>query len=93
MVEQASVAGDGVLRVVPTPSWLRRQPRRSSDGGLAFYEMWKNGRPVTMVIEDASGADYIRIADGDQGRGSPSPRPGACPPGGTPLAGKRSTAH
>jgi hypothetical protein len=37
---------------------------------LAFYQMWKNhqnGRPVAMVLEDGSGADYIRIADGDLG--------------------------
>jgi hypothetical protein len=71
MVAQASVAGDGVLRVVPTPSWLRAGSRDSHlMAALAFYEMWKNhqnGRPVTMVMEDASGADYIRIADGDQG--------------------------
>jgi hypothetical protein len=37
---------------------------------LAFYQMWKNhqnGRPVTMVMTDDQGADYIRIADGDRG--------------------------
>jgi hypothetical protein len=71
MVDSATVAGDGVLRVVPTPSWLRAGSRDSHVmAALAFYQMWKNhqnGRPVAMVMEDATGADYIRIADGSQG--------------------------
>ncbi len=71
MVEQANVTGDGVLRVEPTPSWLRAGSRDSHlMAALAFYQMWKNhqnGRPVAMVLEDGSGADYIRIADGDLG--------------------------
>jgi hypothetical protein len=71
MVEKASVASDGALHVVPTPAWLRAGSRDSHlMAALAFYEMWKNhqnGRPVTMVMEDAGGADYIRIADGGAG--------------------------
>ena len=59
---------------MPTPSWLRAGSRDSHlMAALAFYQMWKNhqnGRPVTMVLEDADGADYIRIA-------RRRPRPGA----------------
>jgi hypothetical protein len=37
---------------------------------LAFYELWKNhqdGRPVSLVMTDERGEEYIRIADGDLG--------------------------
>jgi uncharacterized protein YgiM (DUF1202 family) len=71
MVEQAAAVGDGVLQVTPTPAWLRAASRDSHlMAALAFYQMWKNhqnGRPVTMVMTDDQGADYIRIADGDRG--------------------------
>jgi uncharacterized protein YgiM (DUF1202 family) len=71
MVEQAVAVGDGVLQVTPTPAWLRAASRDSHlMAALAFYQMWKNhqnGRPVTMVMTDDQGADYIRIADGDRG--------------------------
>jgi hypothetical protein len=71
MVEQAAAGGDGVLQVTPTASWLRAASRDSHlMAALAFYQMWKNhqnGRPVTLVMTDDQGADYIRIADGDRG--------------------------
>jgi uncharacterized protein YgiM (DUF1202 family) len=71
MVEQAAAVGDGVLQVTPTPAWLRAASRDSHlMAALAFYQMWKNhqnGRPVTMVMTDDQGADYIRIADGERG--------------------------
>ena len=71
MVEQAAAIGDGVLQVTPTPAWLRGASRDSHlMAALAFYQMWKNhqnGRPVTMVMTDDRGEDYIRIADGDRG--------------------------
>ena len=71
MVEQAAAVGDGVLQVTPTAAWLRAASRDSHlMAALAFYQMWKNhqnGRPVTMVMTDDQGADYIRIADGDRG--------------------------
>jgi hypothetical protein len=60
-----------VLRVTPTAAWLRGASRDSHlMAALAFYEMWKNhqnGRPVTMLMQDDRGEDYIRIADGDRG--------------------------
>jgi hypothetical protein len=71
MVEEAVPISDGVLRVTPTPAWLRGASRDSHlMAALAFYEMWKNhqnGRPVTLVMPDDRGEDYIRIADGDRG--------------------------
>jgi Bacterial SH3 domain len=71
MVDEARVGDDGALHVVPTPAWLRAGSRDSHlMAAMAFYEMWKNhqnGRPVTMVMEDAGGTDYIRIADSEQG--------------------------
>jgi hypothetical protein len=71
MVEQAAAVGDGVLEVTPTPAWLRGASRDSHlMAALAFYQMWKNhqnGRPVTMVMTDDRGQDYIRIADGERG--------------------------
>ena len=45
------------------PAWLIM-------GALAFYGLWKNyqnGRPVTLVMTDEQGRDYIRIADSDLG--------------------------
>ena len=71
MVQEAVPVGDGVLRVTPTAAWLRAASRESHlMAALAFYQMWKNhqnGRPVTMVMPDDRGEDYIQIADGDRG--------------------------
>jgi hypothetical protein len=70
-VEDATQVAEGVLQVRPTAAWLRSGGRDAHImGALAFYELWKNyqdGRPVTLVMTDEQGADYIRIADGDLG--------------------------
>jgi uncharacterized protein YgiM (DUF1202 family) len=71
MVEEAAPVADGVLQVRPTAAWLRSGGRDAHImGALAFYQLWKNyqdGRPVTLVMTDEQGAEYIRIADGDLG--------------------------
>jgi hypothetical protein len=71
MVEEAAPVADGVLQVRPTAAWLRSGGRDAHMmGALAFYQLWKNyqdGRPVTLVMTDEQGAEYIRIADGDLG--------------------------
>jgi hypothetical protein len=71
MVEEAAPVADGVLQVQPTAAWLRSGGRDAHImGALAFYQLWKNyqdGRPVTLVMTDEQGQDYIRIADGDLG--------------------------
>jgi uncharacterized protein YgiM (DUF1202 family) len=71
MVEDASPVAEGVLQVRPTAAWLRSAGRDAHMmAALAFYEMWKNyqnGRPVTLVMTDEQGKDYIRIADSDLG--------------------------
>jgi uncharacterized protein YgiM (DUF1202 family) len=71
MVEEATPVADGVLQVRPTAAWLRSSGRDAHMmGALAFYQLWKNyqdGRPVTLVMTDEQGAEYIRIADGDLG--------------------------
>ena len=71
MVEDASPVAEGVLQVQPTAAWLRSGGRDAHMmGALAFYELWKNyqdGRPVTLVMTDEQGREYIRIADGDLG--------------------------
>jgi uncharacterized protein YgiM (DUF1202 family) len=70
-VEEAGQVAEGVLQVRPTAAWLRSGSRDAHlMGALAFYELWKsyqNGRPVSLVMTDERGADYIRIADGDLG--------------------------
>jgi len=71
MVEEAAPMADGVLQVRPTSAWLRSAGRDAHlMGALAFYQLWKNyqdGRPVTLVMTDEQGEEYIRIADGDLG--------------------------
>jgi uncharacterized protein YgiM (DUF1202 family) len=71
MVEEAAPVADGVLQVRPTAAWLRSGGRDAHMmGALAFYQLWKNyqdGRPVTLVMTDERGQEYIRIADGDLG--------------------------
>ena len=71
MVEDAVPLDQGVLQVTPTASWLRGGSRDSHlMAALAFYQMWKNhqdGRPVTLVMPDDQGQEYIRIADGARG--------------------------
>lgn len=71
MVEDAAPVADGVLQVRPTAAWLRSAGRDAHMmGALAFYQLWKNyqdGRPVTLVMTDERGEEYIRIADGDLG--------------------------
>ncbi len=70
-VEDATPVAEGVLQVRPTAAWLRSAGRDAHMmGALAFYQLWKNyqdGRPVTLVMTDEQGAEYIRIADGDLG--------------------------
>ena len=71
MVEDATPVAEGVLQVRPTAAWLRSGGRDAHImGALAFYELWKNyqnGRPVTLVMLDEQGREYIRIADSDLG--------------------------
>jgi hypothetical protein len=71
MVEETAPVADGVLQVRPTAAWLRSGGRDAHlMGALAFYQLWKNyqdGRPVTLVMTDEQGAEYIRIVDGDLG--------------------------
>ena len=71
LVEDAAPVADGVLQVRPTAAWLRSGGRDGHVmGALAFYQLWKNyqdGRPVTLVMTDEQGQEYIRVADGDLG--------------------------
>jgi Bacterial SH3 domain len=71
MVEEAAPGADGVLQVRPTAAWLRSAGRDAHMlGALAFYQLWRHyqdGRPVTLIMTDAQGPEYIRIADGDLG--------------------------
>lgn len=71
LVEDAVPVEEGVLQVTPTADWLRGGSRDSHImAALAFYQMWKNyqdGRPVTLVMPDDQGQEYIRIADGSRG--------------------------
>lgn len=71
LVEDAAPVAEGVLQVQPTAAWLRSSGRDAHMmAALAFYQLWKNhqnGRPVTLVMTDEQGQEYIRIADGDLG--------------------------
>jgi SH3-like domain-containing protein len=67
VVETVEEAGDGSLRVVPTPQWLRDGSREAHMmAAAAIYQMWKNHQnsaPVEVVMADAAGEDYITIRD------------------------------
>jgi hypothetical protein len=71
LVEDAVPVEEGVLQVTPTADWLRSGSRDSHImAALAFYQMWKNyqdGRPVSLLMPDDQGQEYIRIADGSRG--------------------------
>jgi hypothetical protein len=71
MVQDAAPVAEGVLQVRPTAAFLRSSGRDAHlMAALAFYELWKNyqnGRPVTLVMTDEQGNDYIRITDSDLG--------------------------
>ena len=71
LVEDSTSVAEGVLQVRPTAAWLRSGGRDAHlMGALAFYELWKSyqdGRPVTLVMTDDRGEEYIRIADSNLG--------------------------
>jgi len=71
LIEDAAPVAEGVLQVRPTAAWMRSGGRDAHMmGALAFYELWKNhqdGRPVTLVMTDERGEEYVRIADGELG--------------------------
>jgi uncharacterized protein YgiM (DUF1202 family) len=71
VVEEAAPVAEGVLQVRPTESWLRNAGREAHMmAALAFYELWKNhqnGRPVTLIMTDDRGEEYIRVADSELG--------------------------
>jgi hypothetical protein len=67
VVDTVEQAGDGTLRVAPTPQWLRDGSREAHMmAAAAMYQMWKNHQnsaPVAVVMTDATGEDYITIRD------------------------------
>ena len=71
LVEDAAPVAEGVLQVRPTEAWLRSGGREAHLlGALAFYELWKNhqnGRPVTLIMTDDRGKEYIFVVDRDTG--------------------------
>jgi outer membrane lipoprotein-sorting protein len=64
-------AGENTLRITPTSDWLRGGDTQSHlMAAMGFYQMWKNhqnGAPVTLVMMDNQGQDYIRINDSESG--------------------------
>lgn len=71
LVEATTQPGQGVLRVRPTPAWLRNGSRDSHlMAATAFHQLWKNyhnGDRVALVLTDEGGNDYITINDTDSG--------------------------
>jgi hypothetical protein len=67
VIETVEQLGDGTLRVVPTPQWLRDGSREGHMmAAAAIYQMWKNHQnsaPVAVVMADSTGEDYIAIRD------------------------------
>lgn len=67
VIQTVEQAGGGILRVVPTPQWLRDGSREAHMmAAAAIYQMWKNHQnsaPVGVVMADAAGGDYITIRD------------------------------
>jgi outer membrane lipoprotein-sorting protein len=71
MVEKVERVEPNTLRVTPTREWLLNG---GGDGhvmaAMAFYQMWKNhqnGRPVSLVMLDDRGKDYVTITDKETG--------------------------
>ena len=69
MVERVERAGEGALRVTPSPQWLRYAGREAHLlAATAIYEMWKNHenqRPVSVTLVGEDDTDYVTIADRD----------------------------
>jgi SH3-like domain-containing protein len=67
VVDAVEQAGDGFLRVTPSPQWLLNGSREAHMmAAAAIYQMWKNHQnsaPVGVVMADAAGEDYITIRD------------------------------
>ncbi|MGF1500532.1 MAG: SH3 domain-containing protein [Paracoccaceae bacterium] len=75
MVETVTASGDRLV-VAPSPAWLRVS---SLDAQLlasaSIYQIWKNHQnqaPVSVVLLDGQGADYVVIED--LGEGGPAIR-------------------
>jgi hypothetical protein len=88
MVEQVERAGEGALRVTPSPQWLRYAGREAHVmAAAAIYEMWKNHedqRPVSVTLLGEGDDDYVTIDDRDGG-----PVLNIQPPGGEEATGTR----
>ena len=70
MVERVDT-DNRTLRVTPTREWLRYGDGQAHVlGALAMYEVWKssqNQQPVTVLLLDEEGREYVSIADGASG--------------------------
>jgi hypothetical protein len=71
MVDGVEQTGENGLAVTLTPQWLRYGGRDAHMmAAMAFYQMWKNHqdqRPVTLVVLDIDGEDYITITEDEMG--------------------------
>jgi hypothetical protein len=71
MVARVETSDDRTLRVTPTREWLLNGDGSGHVlGALAFYGIWKSQQeqqPVTVLLLDEQGREYITIRDGENG--------------------------
>lgn len=67
IVERVEATDNRTLRVTPTLEWLRYGDGQAHVlGALAFYALWKsnqNQQPVTVLLLDDEGREYVAITD------------------------------
>jgi hypothetical protein len=67
IVQRVEATDNRALRVTPTREWLRYGDGQAHVlGALAFYALWKsnqNQQPVTLLLLDDQGREYVGITD------------------------------
>lgn len=58
-------AGIRTVKITPSKAWMA-VPERHNRNAMMLYRMWRNAnqfRPVTLIIVDETGKDYITLKD------------------------------
>lgn len=67
--EKVENAGIRVVKITPSKAWMA-VPERHNRNAMMLYRMWRNAnqfRPVTLIIVDETGKDYITLKDTPSG--------------------------
>ena len=63
--EKVENAGIRTVKITPSKAWMA-VPERHNRNAMMLYRMWRNAnqfRPVTLIIVDETGKDYITLKD------------------------------